>query len=90
MTTCKECKERLYPENPESVFFAPWRNEYLRPICETCGHIPEVESVPPAPEPEWVSGQWGVVKKLAATISYLQNKINFLYDKKKKKSSKFD
>ena len=34
--TCKECKERLHPDNPERAVYLKGRR--LAPICDTCGY----------------------------------------------------
>ena len=36
MIDCRECKERLYPENPEQPFYDPQRKRYLPPLCQGC------------------------------------------------------
>jgi len=33
---CKECKERLYPENPEVGCYNPHTKRYLTPLCQGC------------------------------------------------------
>jgi hypothetical protein len=36
MTYCDECKERLYPMNPELAFYSIRLNRYLTPLCQGC------------------------------------------------------
>lgn len=91
---CKECKERLYPENPEVGGYHIRLKRYFPPLCQGCPNQEEllttkledrIENI------EAISAEAGRVprryydqfKQMGGEIAYLRNKLNELLGNKR-------
>lgn len=69
MNTCRECKERLYPDDPRVK-----SGKYMRCSCDYCNkpdYYREVEKPAPEsqlPKPEWTGRQWDKVQQLQSEV----------------------
>jgi len=84
---CKECKERLYPENPEVPFYDPHTKGYLLALCRGCPDAHEKEEYELADRVsnlEAISAQPGRIprayydrfKQMQGELAYLHNKVS--------------
>lgn len=84
MITCRECIERLKPDDPRVK-----SGRYHLCGCDYCNkpsYFRELENPEPPPEvtikEEWKPKQWDVVNQLRGSFIYLQGKLNEHLDKK--------
>ena len=82
---CQECKQSLYPDNPEVSFYLPMTKKWLPPMCWSCNNY-QNKTLEKPPEPPWVRGQWEVVGSLRGQIIHLENKVIESSKKRKKLS----
>ena len=40
---CEECKERMWPENPEVGGYLPRTGQYFVPLCQGCSHSGDIQ-----------------------------------------------
>ena len=84
--TCRECKERLYPENPEVGFYDFHTKRYLPPSCQGCANAyqREVEDLADQVDNlEAISAELGRIprqyydrfKQMQGEVAYLHNKV---------------
>jgi len=80
---CQKCKQKLYPDNPQSITWNKITHKYNKPECYYCERYDpqEVEIIVPVPTDQQ---RWQYVKSLKAEQAYLRNKINEFTDVKKK------
>ena len=85
--SCKECKARLYPENPEVPFYNRHTKRYLRPLCQGCPNAYQKESeglVDRVSNLEAIFAEPGRIprayydrfKQMQGEIAYLKSKLN--------------
>jgi len=82
---CLECKERLFPENPELPFYDPYAKRYLTPICLGCNahQKEEADLNDRIGNLEEISAQAGRIprayydrfKRMQGELAYLHNKV---------------
>ena len=93
---CKECKERLYPENPEVGCYSSHTKRYLPPLCQGCSNAYQKEDDELADRVsnlEAISAQAGRIprqyydqfKQMHGEIAHLRNKVYELSGKPAKK-----
>jgi len=94
MISCKECKERLYPEDPivrvgkyhlstcEHYCNKPYSERELEQLKNDVEFIKETYEIPDIPEVRQLKYQ---VEQAKAGYLYLQNKLNEHLDKSKSK-----
>ena len=85
MITCKECKERLYPDDPStpSGFYRHSGCDYF---CDKPSYYRELEQIKPKIQPIFKSRPVdNEIDQLKAKLIYLQNKINEHLDKGEKR-----
>lgn len=93
---CKECEERLYPENPEVGYYDPHTGRYLPPLCQGCSQSQSPEEMiirlaDRVSNVEAISAQPGRLprqyydqfKQMHGEIVYLRNKLNEVLGKKR-------
>jgi hypothetical protein len=97
MTYCEECKERLYPIDPESAYFEPRTKRRLVPLCQGCPHEADRETESLAERItnlEEISAQPGFVprafhdelQQIQGQVTFLQNKLNEALDRGRKRA----
>lgn len=93
--TCKECLERMYPEDPRIR-----GGRYNRCGCDYCDKSTDQreleeklmrldEILEQVPEKQWTSRQWDTVNQLRGLVLHLQRKVNEHLDKKKRVYNKY-
>lgn len=84
---CRECKERLYSENPEVGFYDFRTKRYFPPLCQGCAnayHKENDELADRVSNLEAISAQPGRIprayydrfKQMQGELAYLRNKIS--------------
>ena len=91
--TCRECKDKLYPDSPSQPFFI--RGRYHKPLCYYCPGFEGTHPIELTPEPQWTKRQWYQVDQLKGEVRHYQNKVIELLEKqkslpKRKMVSKYD
>jgi len=98
---CEECKERLWPDNPETGRYLPRTGQYFAPLCHGCpneydkgieGELIEVKDR--IGTLEAISAQPGGIprhyeeslQQLQGQVNYLQNALNTALDRGKQKA----
>jgi len=93
---CKECKEQLYPENPEVGGYHLRLKRYFPPLCQGCPQSESSEKMIAGLEDrvgnlEAISAESGRIprryydqfQQMRGEIAYLRNKLNELLGKKR-------
>ena len=80
MLTCEECREQLYPENPEVAWYIGHPRRRLPPLCEGCSNRvshPEEsqESLIMQKQEPWNKNQWDIVNQLRGEVRNLLGKF---------------
>ena len=99
MTYCDECKERLYPANPEIGGYHFRLKRYFPPLCEGCPHQHEkeeatlAERVANLEEISAMPGQiprryYDSLQQLQGQLIFIQNKLNAALDKGKERAKR--
>jgi len=92
---CEECKERLYPEDPEVGYCNPHTKRYLTPLCQGCSNAYQKEDDEVADRVsnlEAISAQAGRIpreyhrrlQQLQGQTIFLQNKVYELVEGKQR------
>jgi len=93
---CNECKERLYPENPEVGFYDFRAKRYLPPLCQGCSNASEKEISELSDRVgnlEAISAQPGRIprqyydrfRQMQGELAYLRNRVDELLGRQVKK-----
>ena len=86
MITCKECRERLYPDDP-NIPTGKYRHSTCNYFCDKPTYFREAEQIKseiqldPKPHPIKIERE---IDQLKGRFIYLQNKLNRHLDKKRK------
>jgi hypothetical protein len=73
---CTECKERLYPENPEVPFYDPHGRKYLPPLCQSCSEPKEeIRVTAIKTETRWNKDQWTIVNQVQYHLLNLDKRV---------------
>jgi hypothetical protein len=83
---CKQCKERLSPDNPEQPQWNPHTSSYLKPLCFDCSDYREPEVIKKVIEPEWAYGQWQVIQQLQGEVRHIHTEVH----EKKPKAEQYE
>lgn len=88
---CEECRERLYPTDPEVACYDPHRKRYLAPLCQGCPQSQAPEEVIAGLEDrvgnlEAISAEPGRIprryydqfQQIHGEVAYLHNKVHEL------------
>jgi len=89
MTHCDECKERLYPTDPQIGFTDFRTKRYYAPLCQGCSYEHEAQEVKEIPEKPWDRRQWYTVEQLKGEILNLKRKFIALEEKTKGRGDKY-
>jgi len=94
---CDECKQTLYPQNPEVGGYHPRTKRYYPPLCKCCPHefdnqatlgdrvsnLEEISAMPGQIPRRYEAS----LEQLQGQVNYLQNALNAALDKGKKKAT---
>jgi len=90
MTHCDECKERLYPTDPQIGFTDFRTKRYYAPLCQGCSYEHEAQGVKEMPEKPWDNNQWDTINQIRGEVAYLNRRLSTWEEKTpRKKISKY-